>query len=329
MPDETEVAEFSDDALADAPTSETDAEPKEPEADPIVDPSVNANDPSEAKKLLADQFGDDPEKLAKSYLNLREKLDEQGGELGQIRQLLEQQAAVADVEPTNYIEPNEDTIEENPGVAAEAAWQAGDAKGVKAALDVWQDVDRGNPFQAAVWYMEKRSSQREETLVGNLQEALAPVQQKTQQDALNDAYSSVSSKHPEFDTFMRSTDYDEVLSSLPGELKNATVEVLRGGDQDAISSTLEHLYLTGVARSGATPPATVPSNQDGNAEKPPGRQAAAVMGSELGAPTGGATEGSEMEKLHDQIRDQVGAESTEDSYVTAARQLRADRNLKY
>ena len=300
----TEVEGFTNEALA------SKAGVEEPQGEQSQEPqAVEPVEVSESQKLIEDKFGGSPEKLADSYRHLQTKLTEMGQDNAEMRRLIEDRLPADD----GYREPDDDEIYENPAAVAERAYAAGDQEGVRKAVLAWKEED---PFSASVWFNERRLAESNNSIRSMFEQRLAPTEQRNQGQVVQDAYTDLSGRYDDFDAFYRSDAYGEVLNLLPAELKNATLTVLQGGDKGSIVNALEYVYNAGKGRGWA----------------PAENGSTAVLGQELGVPSGSQPQATETDNFHAQLKNQVLAKDgmpDEPSFVSVARQLRADRNLQY
>lgn len=136
------------------------------------------DDAAEEARLLAGRYKSVDE-LERALLEKEAFIQRQTLEVGEKRKLEERLAQIEQGLQTAQSRPNvtvtADLIEQNPGYAAEVAYQSNDEATLRAAFDAWKDED---PAAAASWVASKqieRVQQQYEQKFQDLESRLAPL----------------------------------------------------------------------------------------------------------------------------------------------------------
>lgn len=176
----------------------TDEQADEPEATaPETGPDQVAEDteaPAEtpAEVLLAGKYKSS-EDLERGYLELKAFADRQGNDIGEeraLRQAYEDRLGQLEAR-VNAPAPRQITaelIEQNPGAAAQLAYEQGDSQTLQIAYEQWS---LESPAAAATWASEQRANEREQKMRAEfderqrqLEERLSPIQASNEQATL-------------------------------------------------------------------------------------------------------------------------------------------------
>lgn len=177
------------------------------------------------------RFADDPQKVYESYTNLQSLLGRQAEELAQLRQAVQQQAWQQNQPQYDYTS----IVDEDPGKAAQLAFQNGDPRAFKTALDALEAYD---PTAAEVWKLRLENiamQQRVET-------QLRSIGGNQQAQILENNLVALANKYPDVAQFEQHV--GQVLAERPGLRQMA-----QSGDPNMIVQALEDAYMIAKARA--------------------------------------------------------------------------------
>ena len=243
---------MSSDPLSDALTDAFDADPKPgatppEEAPPSAPPEEAAPEAATPEeRLYAGRFRD-PESMEAAYTALEARMGQQGNELGQLRQALQE-----------GVQQQQDLMagEEFDGLADDDAQQAafyaaehfgrGDPR-YERALSDWAIDD---PLTATRFDTELRLLQERELIGQQFGSALGPLQQNHATQTMVSAFEDVKGGHPDFG------DYEQAMLEVAQSRPRVLADLERG-DPETIRQTIEDLYF--IAKSRQSPAAGMPA----------------------------------------------------------------------
>lgn len=208
--------------------------PTEPEAEAQEEPAA----PEEPKE-------DTPDEVAALRARLEDKdsfIGRQSNELGELRRQVEELARVQQQQqhqrPLDEDEFDE-IMDENPAQAVAVAVQTQDGLRFQKALKTWYEVD---PYSATEYRLQMERQQQQEMV----QQQQAQSQEYIQSQQLNQAYTMVKAKHPDF------AQYEQAMAEA-AKLAPHLLEPLKYGDPQSKERVIESLYLMGKGLSGPAP----------------------------------------------------------------------------
>lgn len=298
-PDEIESA--FDDAIQEETDPGSTAPPPEPAAEP--EPGADGDAAADAMRsfggqLLAGKFKT-PEELANAYQQLEAKLGEQGAELGQYRQLIEQ-AQQPQPEPPPQTDDDlarfDTWAEENPVQAAQYALQTSPQL-YERVMDNWYDLD---PKTASRFERQLENAAIQQQLQATYGQPLQHVREQRQQEQILEAFADVQTRYPDINN------YAQQLQQAFEQYPHLLQPLQTGAPHDRVRA-IEAAYLVArglpqpqqtpqtAPQTGATPP--VPAYADKLA-------AAVATGHTPPGATGGAkTEAERIWEMFDQNSD--------------------------
>lgn len=181
-----------------------------------------------------------PDDLAKSYESLSAKLDEQGAELGELRQMRQQltQQQVYQQQPTMQL--NQETVDwfdqqvmDNPQGSAVWALRQ-DPSGVlyNRAMEAWYEE---SPRQASAFEREMEMGAMAQAVDQRLSSITAPMQARAHQNDFSAAWNAASQQHP--DLVEHGDAILEAAQSAP-----EVVALLQSGTLQDKQRVIENLY---------------------------------------------------------------------------------------
>lgn len=193
-------------------TTEPSAEettPTEAEAAPEADAAAAAPEAESSAQRARNELGqfvaeaDLPEKyrgktaaqIAEMHMNAESRLGELGNEVGELRRVREEWEAFQAEQNRPRVPSNwNELVADDPGEAAEQAFQARDDQAVAQALAVWGQYD---PHAARAWLRGARAERQMEQMRASFQEQVQPVQQFTQQRTIEQSLEQVKGQYGE------------------------------------------------------------------------------------------------------------------------------------
>lgn len=281
------------------PEAKEDAPPPQPEAQPEGEGDAAADAMrSFGGQLLAGKFKT-PEELANAYQQLEQRLGEQGAELGQYRQLVEQ-AQQPQPEPPPQTDDDlarfDTWAEENPVQAAQYALQTSPQL-YERVMDNWYDLD---PKTASRFERGLENAAIQQQLQQTYGQPLQHVREQRQQEQILEAFAEVQTRYPDIN------DYAQQLQQAFETYPHLLQPLQTGAPHDRVRA-IEAAYLVArglpqpqqtpqtAPQTGATP--TVPAYADKIA-------AAVATGHTPPGATGGAkTEAERIWEMFDQNAD--------------------------
>lgn len=241
---------------------------EEPPAEPLRDEAGKfTNDTKLLEEHGLTQFKSVADAL-KSYRELQGLQGRQAQEIGEIRQQLQEFAAVQQRQPVSY-----DDLD--PADAAQIAWERGDTTATKAALEQWKVDD---PFAAAVWVGNVQRQAEIAQLREEYAATLAPVQQRNQEQTIASAYHAVASRLPDINQFGDAI--MEAAQSAP-----EVVAALKSGTAQDAERVFENLYWLAKGRQADTVTAAAQQAQAEQTEANRQAKAQAVVANVSSRPT--------------------------------------------
>lgn len=232
---ETETTEETEPEAAPEPEAAAEPEPETEAADPLRDESGRfTNDQKLLEEYGLTQFKSIGDAL-KSYRELQGLQGRQAQEIGEIRQQLQDLAAVREQQPVSWDDYDAAT-------AAQIAFERGDTHRFQQAMTEWKDED---PFAAAVWVADQKRQAELTQLRQEYESRLVPVQQRNQQQMTADAYQAVAARIPDINQFG-----DGMLQAA--ETAPEIVAILQSGTQQDVERVFENLYWLAKGRQADT-----------------------------------------------------------------------------
>ena len=237
-------------------TDEPDEQPRNP--DGTFAPKSPATE-STADQLLAGRFKSVDE-LERGYQELLRLDGQKSNELGELRKAFEERMAQFEerVSQPAPLRITADLIDQNPGAAAQLAYEQRDEHALHAAFDVWKDED---PAAAASWAAARHMEQREAQLRSEFEERVAAIEQRFQpiadtnrEQELALRTREVLVKHPDTTAFIENGMVGEIAAEFPdlgaalgsgdpvrtADALRAAVEIAKG----RVAGNLEHTTET-------------------------------------------------------------------------------------
>lgn len=262
-----ETTEEPEAAEPEATEPEATVEPQEPIAP--AEPAVVNTDAQLLEEHGLTQFKNVADAL-KSYRELQGLQGRQAQEIGEIRQQLQEFAAVQNRQPVQY-----DDLD--PGEATQIAWERGDSTAARAALEQWKVDD---PFAAAVWVGNVQRQAEISQLREEYAASFAPVQQRNQEQTIASAYHAVAGRLPDINQFGDAI--MEAAQSAP-----EVVAALQSGTPADAERVFENLYWLAKGRQADTITAATQQSQAEQAEANRQAKAQAVVANVSSRPTSG------------------------------------------
>jgi hypothetical protein len=220
------------------------------EEDPVSEAAPEVVEETPAEKLHAGKYKS-VEELERGYLELQQFTARQGTDVGEQRalaQALAERLAVleskAEAPPRQQI--TSDFISENPGAAAQLAYEQGDQSALGAAYQQWSLED---PAAAATWVGERRlqeARQEFEQRAKQLEDRFIPFQQAQEQSQLTQGVQQLPEDVRSFLTDVDAvqnlaTEFptlgNAIVSGSPSERLNA-IQALHGIHRGRTADTL-------------------------------------------------------------------------------------------
>ena len=190
-------------------------------------------------QALLDRYGGDVDKALQGALEAQGLINTLGNEIGQLRQIQEQQIAQQPQPRYDY----SGMIEEDPARATMLAFQNGDPYAFDQAWQAWAVED---PANAAAWRAEKSASIQVEQLRREMQQQVQPVAQAQQQDRFNTGFVDLVRRYPDMEQHIPAI--SEYLESRPYQKQIFE----NSPDPQARLQVVEDAYLVAQARNRDT-----------------------------------------------------------------------------
>lgn len=227
--EETPAEEVEPEVTEAVVETETVEEVEEPEVEAPETPSY----PEPVQKYL-EKYQGDIAKALEAAAHAASKIGEQGQELGELRQLVEQLANRPEprAPQTPFIpEQVQNAILENPGSVAQWALQNENPTVYEAAVREWYDQE---PMAASRFEMQNAIQGVASTLAEQIAPEIKTVRETQQSRQVADAHASLARRYPDFNEVLGSASADEVAGIDRNLLESAM--------QQNPESALEYVY---------------------------------------------------------------------------------------